>query len=134
MVTRRMTGGFRGLSPCVGTAAIRWTTSSGAHSPKMGGDEDAQDEHRGVPGDDRRTPRCRRRMSWCVTYRDSLRADLDIAGPELFQRAGDAVRAFAERGEGKAYPVDVDSSVWTFFVPGGLSGAHASPVCATCSA
>jgi hypothetical protein len=58
-------------------------------------------------------------MSWRVTYRDSLRADLDIAGPELFQRAGDAVRAFVERGEGKAYPVDVDSSVWTFFVPGG---------------
>jgi hypothetical protein len=58
-------------------------------------------------------------MSWRVVWPTDLRADLDIAGPELFEHAGSAVHAFAERGDGKAYPVDVDGSVWRFFVPGG---------------
>ena len=29
------------------------------------------------------------------------------------------MRRFVEKGEGKAYPVDVDDLVWRFFVPGG---------------
>jgi hypothetical protein len=63
-------------------------------------------------------------MTWRVAWPPWLRADLDAAGPELFDRAGDAVRAFAERGEGKAYPVDMDSSVWRFFVEGGQVYVH----------
>jgi hypothetical protein len=35
------------------------------------------------------------------------------------ERAGAAVLGFAEGGDGRAYPVDVDASVWAFFVPGG---------------
>ena len=58
-------------------------------------------------------------MTWRVEYSPALRADLDVAGPELFQRAGDVVRAFVERGEGTAYTLDADASVWRFFVPGG---------------
>jgi hypothetical protein len=45
-------------------------------------------------------------MTWRIAWSEALHADLDIAGPELFDRAGHAVRRFAEKGEGKAYPVD----------------------------
>jgi hypothetical protein len=41
-------------------------------------------------------------MTWRVVIPDELRADLETAGPDLFQRAGAAVRTFAERNEGKA--------------------------------
>ncbi len=58
-------------------------------------------------------------MIWKVRFSEALRADLDAAGPALFERAGAAVLRFAERGEGTAYPIDVDASVWRFFVPGG---------------
>jgi len=58
-------------------------------------------------------------MTWRVAWSEALRADLDVAGPELFESAGAAVRRFAEKGEGKAYPVDIDASVWRIFVPGG---------------
>ena len=58
-------------------------------------------------------------MTWRITWSEALHADLDIAGPELFDRAGHAVLRFAETGEGKAYPVDIDGLVWRFFVPGG---------------
>jgi hypothetical protein len=59
-------------------------------------------------------------MIWRIRLSSArLRADLDACGHDLFQRAGEFVRAFAERGEGKAYPVDIDASVWRLFVEGG---------------
>jgi hypothetical protein len=59
-------------------------------------------------------------MTWRVTSSTApaLRADLDVAGPDVFHRAGEAVRAFAERHEGTAYPLEPGSSFWRFFVPG----------------
>jgi hypothetical protein len=68
-------------------------------------------------------------MTWRITWSDALDEDIRVASPDLVERAGRAVLAFAERGEGRAYALSVDACVWAFFVPGGrvlvLADLHA---------
>jgi hypothetical protein len=60
-------------------------------------------------------------MSWRVDLDDALDADLRVVTFELGTAACEAVHRFAERGEGTAYPVDIDASLWRIFVPGGFA-------------
>ena len=65
-------------------------------------------------------------MTWRVAFDDALDADLQIVSYELAATACEAVYRFAESGEGRAYPLDVDATVWRIFVPGGYAVVRAN--------
>lgn len=70
-------------------------------------------------------------MTWKVSFDAALDADLQVVSFELAHAASRAVLRFAETSVGTAYPIDIDSSLWRFFVPGGFALVRADPETST---